>query len=163
MIRRPPRSTLFPYTTLFRSPAPAQVDNGIAHQLARPVISRLTATVDGKKWMRQMRCTEQAGSVRCAANCVYGLMLEQKQFIFQRAIFSFLAHDFFLQCECVGESHPAEPAYAKIAIHICTPPGTPRRAASCERRWVKPIASASAASASGVSFKPRSARTMKAT
>src|SRR2546430_11304957 len=24
MIRRPPRSTLFPYTTLFRSPAPAQ-------------------------------------------------------------------------------------------------------------------------------------------
>src|SRR5256884_5738836 len=25
MIRRPPRSTLFPYTTLFRSPAPASV------------------------------------------------------------------------------------------------------------------------------------------
>src|SRR5204863_3941511 len=25
MIRRPPRSTLFPYTTLFRSPRPAQV------------------------------------------------------------------------------------------------------------------------------------------
>src|SRR5436190_5211246 len=27
MIRRPPRSTLFPYTTLFRSPA-VEVDNG---------------------------------------------------------------------------------------------------------------------------------------
>src|SRR5690348_17874605 len=26
MIRRPPRSTLFPYTTLFRSPAPAHLD-----------------------------------------------------------------------------------------------------------------------------------------
>src|SRR5690554_7386617 len=26
MIRRPPRSTLFPYTTLFRSPRPAQPD-----------------------------------------------------------------------------------------------------------------------------------------
>src|SRR5690349_24147638 len=26
MIRRPPRSTLFPYTTLFRSPAPALLD-----------------------------------------------------------------------------------------------------------------------------------------
>src|SRR3712207_7296100 len=25
MIRRPPRSTLFPYTTLFRSPAPVQL------------------------------------------------------------------------------------------------------------------------------------------
>src|SRR5256885_4978343 len=27
MIRRPPRSTLFPYTTLFRSPLPAAVDH----------------------------------------------------------------------------------------------------------------------------------------
>src|SRR3989442_10993175 len=28
MIRRPPRSTLFPYTTLFRSDAPAQFQKG---------------------------------------------------------------------------------------------------------------------------------------
>src|SRR3712207_7178700 len=28
MIRRPPRSTLFPYTTLFRSPPPARVRAG---------------------------------------------------------------------------------------------------------------------------------------
>src|SRR3712207_8984022 len=28
MIRRPPRSTLFPYTTLFRSPAPDRADRG---------------------------------------------------------------------------------------------------------------------------------------
>src|SRR3712207_7503114 len=28
MMRRPPRSTLFPYTTLFRSPAYARVDGG---------------------------------------------------------------------------------------------------------------------------------------
>src|SRR3712207_7978621 len=27
MIRRPPRSTLFPYTTLFRSPVPAPVEH----------------------------------------------------------------------------------------------------------------------------------------
>src|SRR3712207_8303002 len=33
MIRRPPRSTLFPYTTLFRSPAPGEVvDDKAAHQ-----------------------------------------------------------------------------------------------------------------------------------
>src|SRR5258707_3238866 len=31
MIRRPPRSTLFPYTTLFRSPAPGATGNA-AHQ-----------------------------------------------------------------------------------------------------------------------------------
>src|SRR3712207_7636757 len=30
MIRRPPRSTLFPYTTLFRSPAAAQDDELVA-------------------------------------------------------------------------------------------------------------------------------------
>src|SRR3712207_7215691 len=32
MIRRPPRSTLFPYTTLFRSQAPLQVEQGRAAQ-----------------------------------------------------------------------------------------------------------------------------------
>src|SRR5262245_62918553 len=31
MIRRPPRSTLFPYTTLFRSRAPDQGDRGHRH------------------------------------------------------------------------------------------------------------------------------------
>src|SRR5256885_13889245 len=36
MIRRPPRSTLFPYTTLFRSPTalPAQLPAPVAHPLA---------------------------------------------------------------------------------------------------------------------------------
>src|SRR2546426_12028537 len=34
MIRRPPRSTLFPYTTLFRSPASASVPVGQAVQLS---------------------------------------------------------------------------------------------------------------------------------
>src|SRR3712207_7422836 len=31
MIRRPPRSTLFPYTTLFRSPAAVRDHGGAAH------------------------------------------------------------------------------------------------------------------------------------
>src|SRR3712207_7890131 len=39
MIRRPPRSTLFPYTTLFRSPAPDRADDG-AGQGARPALHR---------------------------------------------------------------------------------------------------------------------------
>src|SRR3989449_11570315 len=34
MIRRPPRSTLFPYTTLFRSPHPVAVELGM--QLGQP-------------------------------------------------------------------------------------------------------------------------------
>src|SRR2546422_10199857 len=36
MIRRPPRSTLFPYTTLFRSPAPATRVTERDAQPARP-------------------------------------------------------------------------------------------------------------------------------
>src|SRR2546425_11219121 len=36
MIRRPPRSTLFPYTTLFRSPRDAGQRLGSEHQRRRP-------------------------------------------------------------------------------------------------------------------------------
>src|SRR2546430_15087045 len=35
MIRRPPRSTLFPYTTLFRSPAHEEIDVSIAVVVGR--------------------------------------------------------------------------------------------------------------------------------
>src|SRR3712207_8346814 len=45
MIRRPPRSTLFPYTTLFRS----GVDHGLVGELAAadPVLHHLVATEHG--------------------------------------------------------------------------------------------------------------------
>src|SRR3712207_8017415 len=51
MIRRPPRSTLFPYTTLFRSPALARTHNGRGvvyldgpggSQVARPAIDAVS-------------------------------------------------------------------------------------------------------------------------
>src|SRR2546422_6866726 len=42
MIRRPPRSTLFPYTTLFRSPGHRVVDNlGVGVLLCEPVEDHL--------------------------------------------------------------------------------------------------------------------------
>src|SRR3712207_7237611 len=45
MIRRPPRSTLFPYTTLFRSAL--GVDREVGHRVARgPVVRRLGRGVD---------------------------------------------------------------------------------------------------------------------
>src|SRR5258707_6154846 len=44
MIRRPPRSTLFPYTTLFRSPA--EVGNSFLE--VRVPISPMNARVDGE-------------------------------------------------------------------------------------------------------------------
>src|SRR2546430_9837245 len=51
MIRRPPRSTLFPYTTLFRSPTPVghPPSSGPAASVVRrpdPVAARLLAGLD---------------------------------------------------------------------------------------------------------------------
>src|SRR2546425_5085555 len=42
MIRRPPRSTLFPYTTLFRSTSPAP---GITAVLSPPAMEKLRYTI----------------------------------------------------------------------------------------------------------------------
>src|SRR2546426_3961211 len=63
MIRRPPRSTLFPYTTLFRSDLP--VDPGVRvlrreHERARP-LHRAAARPDGGD--RE----ENAGGPACAS------------------------------------------------------------------------------------------------
>src|SRR3712207_7244341 len=49
MIRRPPRSTLFPYTTLFRSP----VSRGVARDAGRP--ARLLRGGDGSRRRRARR------------------------------------------------------------------------------------------------------------
>src|SRR2546426_11342958 len=50
MIRRPPRSTLFPYTTLFRSRGFRVVppDTGIVHQVNLEYLARVVFTTDGK-------------------------------------------------------------------------------------------------------------------
>src|SRR3989442_11746568 len=43
MIRRPPRSTLFPYTTLFRSPPPRQRLHGVLVELIVDSMHKLDA------------------------------------------------------------------------------------------------------------------------
>src|SRR2546430_10441123 len=56
MIRRPPRSTLFPYTTLFRSPITALWRDGRQHRelvcllVQRELASRYRGTVLGIGW-----------------------------------------------------------------------------------------------------------------
>src|SRR2546425_12117255 len=45
MIRRPPRSTLFPYTTLFRSPLGARVEHPPEHGGLHPIVERRRGAV----------------------------------------------------------------------------------------------------------------------
>src|SRR3712207_8930340 len=54
MIRRPPRSTLFPYTTLFRSRG--QTERGSGREHARPTARRARSTVSTRRdWSTRWR------------------------------------------------------------------------------------------------------------
>ena len=55
MIRRPPRSTLFPYTTLFRSAIPEQAEIDAYHIAV--------ATVNGMDYLLTWNCTHIANAV----------------------------------------------------------------------------------------------------
>src|SRR2546422_3690054 len=55
MIRRPPRSTLFPYTTLFRS------DVGLAEP---PVAHERDPGGDGREWSGRIAATDERGAPR---------------------------------------------------------------------------------------------------
>src|SRR3712207_8287471 len=66
MMRRPPRSTLFPYTTLFRSDPPHEEPRLEEHEM-----ERLTMTIDG------MSCGHCARSVDSALQHLAGVTVEQ--------------------------------------------------------------------------------------
>src|SRR2546429_333410 len=58
MIRRPPRSTLFPYTTLFRSTRALGVDDGVSSQKAAGVrpdsqVADSSASTRGERGLRK--------------------------------------------------------------------------------------------------------------
>src|SRR2546430_9065474 len=66
MIRRPPRSTLFPYTTLFRSP-------GRPDELEDPEDQQDTRPHDGDE-----RSEEHTSELQSQSNLVCRLLLEKK-------------------------------------------------------------------------------------
>src|SRR2546427_4295411 len=67
MIRRPPRSTLFPYTTLFRSPS-------------SPTSSRVnTATAARRTTRARARSEEHTSELQSQSNLVCRLLLEKKK------------------------------------------------------------------------------------
>src|SRR3712207_7879889 len=90
MIRRPPRSTLFPYTTLFRSPpvaglGPVALDR-VEDRDRRPVqrqdpqraVARVAAQVDAAARERQ-RSEEHTSELQSRQYLVCRLLLEKKK------------------------------------------------------------------------------------
>src|SRR5256885_5832055 len=71
MIRRPPRSTLFPYTTLFRSPAtnPGEL----------PELPKLTELVQSLGLTPATRSEEHTSELQSPCNLVCRLLLEKKK------------------------------------------------------------------------------------
>src|SRR5258706_4093523 len=84
MIRRPPRSTLFPYTTLFRSPSSVVLVH-VGTRIYRLVLGRLPHTLhhegDHVKVVRQTleRSEEHTSELQSLTNLVCRLLLEKKK------------------------------------------------------------------------------------
>src|SRR5438309_5711960 len=78
MIRRPPRSTLFPYTTLFRSSVPSECF-ATGTEIVRPV-SSVPALADGSQ-----RSEEHTSELQSQFHLVCRLLLEKKKKTLQTA------------------------------------------------------------------------------
>src|SRR2546430_16750417 len=71
MIRRPPRSTLFPYTTLFRS---------VVHDLAGDGVDRAHGARRAPRGVRlRTRSEEHTSELQSQSNLVCRLLLEKKK------------------------------------------------------------------------------------
>src|SRR2546430_9298834 len=89
MIRRPPRSTLFPYTTLFRS-----LDHARDHDVAQVAVDRhdgvdrgdvrrqplgRVAGVERRPAQQRLRSEEHTSELQSQSNLVCRLLLEKKK------------------------------------------------------------------------------------
>src|SRR5258706_8589930 len=89
MIRRPPRSTLFPYTTLFRSVEAADRVLQVGHQVVGDVVTRHAAvgfvSADGSM-SRYDRSEEHTSELQSLTNLVCRLLLEKKKITISKLI-----------------------------------------------------------------------------
>src|SRR2546425_7973659 len=81
MIRRPPRSTLFPYTTLFRSEPLGHVHDGLDPDLFRQLYSGNVARAGQRAAQRDgaFRSEEHTSELQSLAYLVCRLLLEKKK------------------------------------------------------------------------------------
>src|SRR2546426_12410401 len=78
MIRRPPRSTLFPYTTLFRS-TQSHLDFPHAHGLRRTYPHPVELSVEDQAALDAARSEEHTSELQSPCNLVCRLLLEKKK------------------------------------------------------------------------------------
>src|SRR2546426_8340678 len=78
MIRRPPRSTLFPYTTLFRSLRDLTTAESAAREAARYKTLATTNTVTQEDYEAK-RSEEHTSELQSPCNLVCRLLLEKKK------------------------------------------------------------------------------------
>src|SRR5256885_13243613 len=82
MIRRPPRSTLFPYTTLFRSCGDVMSVWKRVRQYSKDAV---TSIIHGKAWHEETKATssqrseEHTSELQSPCNLVCRLLLEKKK------------------------------------------------------------------------------------
>src|SRR2546426_6711635 len=79
MIRRPPRSTLFPYTTLFRSQHPAPPQHADRPFLPRAVKGPTSYELPVGRGRRTARSEEHTSELQSPCNLVCRLLLEKKK------------------------------------------------------------------------------------
>src|SRR2546426_1267837 len=77
MIRRPPRSTLFPYTTLFRSLLRRLHELVEGGRVARHPSERVAAALEAERGLR--RSEEHTSELQSPCNLVCRLLLEKKK------------------------------------------------------------------------------------
>src|SRR2546422_4182788 len=91
MIRRPPRSTLFPYTTLFRSPT--AFGENIVARILDP--SSKSLTIRSLGFAPEVRSEEHTSELQSRLHLVCRLLLEKKKITY-RIIVSIVVAFFFL-------------------------------------------------------------------
>src|SRR5438093_8324945 len=80
MIRRPPRSTLFPYTTLFRSPPYVGYYSRVSGRPAPPSTrQRCGVRARWRVLLRRRRSEEHTSELQSLTNLVCRLLLEKKK------------------------------------------------------------------------------------
>src|SRR5258705_9081752 len=78
MIRRPPRSTLFPYTTLFRSRGPRQRRSDCRLRFECHLEDTLRSGADGRGPTSPVRSEEHTSELQSLRHLVCRLLLEKK-------------------------------------------------------------------------------------